>query len=210
MGGDHDRRSVQVSNEPVRHNERNDNSEGTDMALNSNSQPLAVIVQQGKVLDFIDGQTQREETPEEYVRQEIAKSLVREYGYPKKDIAVEFTFRLGSRKPRADLVIFSADAEHSQETGYIIVECKAHTWTESGNVPVAKMTTWNEAMFFFYAAPSEYRKILFVLRDISSKRKETLVEYYVRTNPHLIPDKVEVWEYDTTLQTARQVAIPGR
>ena len=46
---------------------------------------VAVIVQQGKVLDFIDGATQREETPEEYVRQEIAKSLVREYGYPRKE-----------------------------------------------------------------------------------------------------------------------------
>ena len=49
----------------------------------------AVIVQQGKLLDFIDGTTQRDETPEEYVRQEIAKSLVREYGYAKRDIAVE-------------------------------------------------------------------------------------------------------------------------
>lgn len=88
---------------------------------------VAVIVQQGKTLDFIDGKTQREETPEEYVRQEIAKSLVREYGYPKKDIAVEFTLRLGSRKPRADLVIFASDDEHSQETGYIIIECKAQS-----------------------------------------------------------------------------------
>jgi len=61
--------------------------------------PVAVIVQQGRVLDFIDGQTQRHETPEEYVRQEIAKSLVREYGYPKQDIAVEFTLNAGSRKP---------------------------------------------------------------------------------------------------------------
>lgn len=89
--------------------------------------PFAVIVQQGKVLDFIDGQTQREETPEEYVRQEIAKSLVREYGYPKKDIAVEFVLRVGSRKPRADLVIFAADADHGQENAYIVVECKAQT-----------------------------------------------------------------------------------
>ena len=39
--------------------------------------PIPVIVQQGKILDFIDGLTQRKETPEEYVRQEIAKSLVR-------------------------------------------------------------------------------------------------------------------------------------
>jgi len=87
----------------------------------------AVIVQQGKVLDFIDGVTQREETPEEYVRQEIAKSLVREYGYPKVNIAVEFTLRLGSRKPRADLVVFSSASEKVQETATVMVECKAQT-----------------------------------------------------------------------------------
>jgi len=87
--------------------------------------PIAVIVQQGKVLDFIDGLTQREETPEEYVRQEIAKSIVREYGYPKSDIAVEFTLKLGSRKPRADLVIFQANEAHEQRRARIIVECKA-------------------------------------------------------------------------------------
>ncbi len=84
----------------------------------------AVIVQQGKMLDFIDGQTQREETPEEYVRQEIAKSLVREYQYPKSDVSVEFTLRLGSRKPRADLVIFSQNDAHEQINAYVIVECK--------------------------------------------------------------------------------------
>lgn len=89
--------------------------------------PVAVIIQQGKVLDFIDGQTQREETPEEYVRQEISKSLVREYGYPKKDITVEFTLRVGSRKPRADLIVFAADTEHVQPNAYLIVECKAQT-----------------------------------------------------------------------------------
>ena len=37
------------------------------------SRPTAIIVQQGKLLDFIDGVTQRSETPEEYVSQEIAK-----------------------------------------------------------------------------------------------------------------------------------------
>lgn len=85
----------------------------------------AIIVQQGKVLDFVDGQTQRDETPEEYVRQEIAKSLVREYGYSKRDISIEFTLRLGTRKPRADIVIFPENAAHEQGTAFIIVECKA-------------------------------------------------------------------------------------
>lgn len=89
--------------------------------------PSAIIVQQGKILDFIDGQTQRNETPEEYVRQEIAKSLVREYRYAKQNIAVEFTIRLGTRKPRADLVIFPENEDHKQGNAYIIVECKAPT-----------------------------------------------------------------------------------
>jgi type I restriction enzyme M protein len=91
------------------------------------SSAVAVIVQQGKVLDFIDGRTQRDETPEEYVRQEIAKSLIREYGYERKDVAVEFTLRLGSRKPRADLVVFSEGEDHLQAHAYIILECKANT-----------------------------------------------------------------------------------
>jgi type I restriction enzyme M protein len=88
---------------------------------------LAIIVQQGKILDFIDGTTQRGDTPEEYVRQEIAKSLVREYRYEKTCIAVEFVLRLGTRKPRADLVIFPPDTSRTQENALMIVECKAST-----------------------------------------------------------------------------------
>jgi type I restriction enzyme M protein len=88
---------------------------------------LAIIIQQGKILDFIDGQTQRQDTPEEYVRQEIAKSLVREYRYEKANIEVEFTLRLGSRKPRADLAIFPPATPHTQQNASIIVECKAST-----------------------------------------------------------------------------------
>lgn len=87
----------------------------------------AIIVAQGKILDFIDGHTQRSEKPEEYVRQEIAKSLVREYRYAKTDIEVEFIVRVGTRKPRADLVIFPPQAAHDQENAIIIVECKAPT-----------------------------------------------------------------------------------
>lgn len=86
--------------------------------------PSAVIVQQGRVLDFIDGLTQRVETPEEYVRQEISKSLVREYGYPKSDIEVEFVLKLGSRKPRADLVVFLSEKDHTQNNAYVVIECK--------------------------------------------------------------------------------------
>ena len=87
----------------------------------------------------------------------------------------------------------------------VIVECKSHTWTEGGNVPSAKMTTWNQAMYFFHAAPSGYRKIFFALRDNSTKRGETLAEYYLRTYPHLIPEDVEIWEYDEKGKRGRKL-----
>jgi len=87
--------------------------------------PQAIIVGQGKILDFIDGLTQRPDRPEEYVRQEIAKSLVREYLYSKDDIAVEFALKVGARKPRADLVVFAPGSPHTQANARIIVECKA-------------------------------------------------------------------------------------
>lgn len=85
----------------------------------------AIIIGQGKILDFIDGLTQRRDTPEEYVRQEIAKSLVREYGYAKSSVGVEFTLRNGSTRPRADLVVFPLELKHEQVHADLIVECKS-------------------------------------------------------------------------------------
>lgn len=87
--------------------------------------PAGVIVPQGRILDYIDGVTQRKETAEEYVRQEIAKSLVREYGYEKAEIAVEFGLRLGTRRPRADLVVFDPGDSHEQDRARVIIECKS-------------------------------------------------------------------------------------
>ena len=78
----------------------------------------------------------------------------------------------------------------------VIIECKAHRWTEGGNVPSAKMTTWNQAMYYFFVVTSGYQKILCVLKDYSQKKGETLGEYYLRTNYHLIPKDVEIMEFD--------------
>jgi hypothetical protein len=87
----------------------------------------------------------------------------------------------------------------------ILVECKSHTWTETGNVPSAKMMAWNQAMYYFYATPGEYRKIFFVLKDFSVKRQETLADYYIRTYYHLIPKDVEIWEMEENLAEARRI-----
>ncbi|MEH6393337.1 hypothetical protein [Pseudoalteromonas sp.] len=89
----------------------------------------------------------------------------------------------------------------------IIVECKAHKWTIGGNVPSAKLTVWNEAMYYLYTAPAGFRKIMFVLRDFSTKRNETLAQYYIRTYKHLIPNDVELWEYEENTESASKMCI---
>lgn len=77
----------------------------------------------GKICDFIDG-TIRNDTPEEYVRQNIEKRLVLELGYSLGQIAVEFPIRIGSRRARIDLAVFPEDAAHTQDNVHVIVECK--------------------------------------------------------------------------------------
>ena len=57
-------------------------------------------------------------------------------------------------------------------------------------------------MYFFLAAPKTFRKILFVLRHYSTKHDETLADYYLRLKEHLIPAKVEIWEYDERTREA--------
>ncbi|MBN1828476.1 MAG: type I restriction enzyme HsdR N-terminal domain-containing protein [Deltaproteobacteria bacterium] len=83
-----------------------------------------IVIPEGKICDYIDGKF-RNDTPEEYVRQNIEKRLVHEHKYKKDRIAIEYTVAVGSRKPRADIVIFSAQSpERSQENIQIIIECK--------------------------------------------------------------------------------------
>ena len=78
----------------------------------------------------------------------------------------------------------------------VIIECKSHTWTEGGNVPSAKLTTWDQAMLYFFLAPRKYRKIFAMKKDLNPKTQESLASYYIRTHSHVIPDEVEFWEVD--------------
>ncbi|OPY84797.1 MAG: putative type I restriction enzymeP M protein [Syntrophorhabdus sp. PtaU1.Bin153] len=77
----------------------------------------------GKICDFIDEKI-RNDTPEEYVRQNIERRLILELGYDRNQIAVEFPIKMGSGKHRTDLAIFPEKAEHLQQNIEIIIECK--------------------------------------------------------------------------------------
>lgn len=126
----------------------------------------------------------------------MAQSFFKEQGLPlEPSVSVQIGIN-GVKAHKFDL---------GNELEKILVECKAHKWTEGDNVPSAKLTVWNEAMFFFHAAPPGYRKILFVLQDYSKKRNETLGEYYIRTYSHLIPSDVEVWECDEVQCRAKKI-----
>lgn len=85
---------------------------------------LVIAVPEGKIRDYIDGKF-RNDTPEEYVRQNIEKRLVNEHEYPKNLISVEFSIKVGSASKRVDIALFPEDCTNfSQENIKIIIECK--------------------------------------------------------------------------------------
>lgn len=85
---------------------------------------MAERISENKVVDFIDGKTLRDRKPEEHVRQNIARSLVHEYKYPRSDIEVEFRIKMGAGGKRVDLAIFEDGKPHLQEHIVAIIECK--------------------------------------------------------------------------------------
>ena len=106
---------------------------------------------------------------------ELTRDLPIELGLNSKKI---HRFDLGSNDPK------------------VLVECKSHRWTTGDKVPSAKVTVWNEAMYYFHLAPREYRKCFFVLHHLRSGGGESLLDYYRRMYSHLIPDDVEFFEWD--------------
>lgn len=77
----------------------------------------------GKMVCFVTGQL-RADTPEENVRQRMARSLVDEYGYAKKDLGIEVTIRVGRSRKRIDIAIFDSESDHDTVNIIGIVEAK--------------------------------------------------------------------------------------
>lgn len=89
----------------------------------------------------------------------------------------------------------------------IIIECKSHRWTGGQNIPSAKITVWNESMYYFHMAPHEFRKLFVVARAFCVRRRCTLAEHYVRNFRHLIPSDVEIWEFNEDKKTAERMEL---
>lgn len=117
--------------------------------------------------------------------EEVAKLLLEEYLQEKleEQKKVEIGFE-EKREHRFDL----------GNTNYLI-ECKAFEWTAKNNNPSGKFSTLRETLYYFLLAPKEYKKIL-VLKKSRGKNGETVLDYFIRLNYHLIPKDVEIFEID--------------
>lgn len=62
-------------------------------------------------------------------------------------------------------------------------------------VPSAKMMGMNEALFYMGYLPEDTTKVLCIKEAVHPKKQETLAEYYVRIDGHLLQD-VKVFEVD--------------
>lgn len=82
-----------------------------------------VELKEGYIYDPV-AQKPRKATDEEYVRQEMIKTLVSEYGYPLTSMDTEFPIKIGSESVRIDIAIFPDNKDHKQENASLIIECK--------------------------------------------------------------------------------------
>lgn len=86
----------------------------------------------GRIIDFLNPDVKRADTPEERVRQIYARILHEEYRYPKECMVFEAPINIG-REPRyADIAIYSspeAAIARNQAHAFLIVETKANALT---------------------------------------------------------------------------------
>lgn len=82
----------------------------------------------GRIIDYLDNNIKRPNTPEERIRQKMVQILHCEFAYPMSHIGIEKQINIGREIKRADIVIYNsaaACASNDQGNIYLIAECKA-------------------------------------------------------------------------------------
>ena len=89
------------------------------------------------------------------------------------------------------------------ETKRIAIECKCYTWTKTGNIPSAKLSTLNEAVFFLsFLRDYDYKTIIVMNKEPNPEKNETLAEYYFRIYRYLLGETI-IAEFDQEKSTMR-------
>ena len=83
---------------------------------------------EGRIIDYLDNEVKRPNTPEERIRQKMIQIIHCEFGYPTSHIGVERVINIGRELKRADIVVYNnaaACASNDQGNIRLIAECKA-------------------------------------------------------------------------------------
>ena len=109
----------------------------------------------------------------------------------------DFAMKIGNppKEHRFDLV--SIDLRY-------VSECKNYSWTESGNISSAKIASINESVFYLSFLPKDIIRFVNMRKDVHPMRKETLAEYYYRTNSHLLGD-IFIIEVDLESKAIKEI-----
>ena len=108
--------------------------------------------------------------------------------YFRNTFTMEYPIEIGDPPKAYRFDIVSDDCK-------IVVECKCYTWTNTGNIPSAKMMGLNEAVFYMSYLPADILKVIAIRKSIHPTKTETLAEYYNRINGHLLSD-IRILEND--------------
>jgi type I restriction enzyme M protein len=85
------------------------------------------VVPAGRIVDFVS-QKLRRDNPEEYVRQEFARTLANEYGYPVNQMDTEVPIKIGSSRRAIDIAVYrdgiTKKADKRPDNVHIVVETK--------------------------------------------------------------------------------------
>lgn len=115
----------------------------------------------------------------------VQRYFIQEYG---AGFELEIKIPIGEPAKEHKFDIVNSDKQ-------IVIECKRYTWTETGNVPSAKMGFTNEAAFYLSFLPDTFEKYIVMMRSHHAKRNENLAEHYYRTYRHLL-GAIKIAEFD--------------
>jgi hypothetical protein len=109
--------------------------------------------------------------------QKNAASLLGKYF--KVQFSLEHPIHIGSppKEHMFDLV---------SEDGKYIGESKNYSWTKHGNIPSAKMSVLNEAVFYLHYVPKIKKRFVVMRKCMNVKHFKSLAEYFYHTNKHLL------------------------
>ncbi len=123
-----------------------------------------------------------------------AKVLTEHYG---KQVLSNLPVAIGDPPKNHRFDFATADLTH-------VGEAKNYSWTNTGNVPSAKMGFCTQALFYLSFIPSTSERFLVMRRATHPRRNETLAEYFSRTYEHLLGG-VHVLEIDVETGTMTNV-----